>query len=225
MLRLSHLILIAVAIALPAGCENASEPPTTGGERESVVQAEADSDSTASDEAVASRPPTEDEPKSDRAEPEQAEPVARIVEWDEIIKTVTASNKPAVLDVWSLVCQPCLEEFPGLVRLHKDLGDQVACYSADVDFDGRKTRPPETYQPRVDAFLKEVGAAKAFPHFISATASDDVYSKLDIDSIPTVVVFHKDGSIAKKFVDAGETAGFTYDEDVIPFVRSLLADD
>lgn len=225
MLRLNHFILIAVVIAPQVGCENTSEPLTTGGEPESVAQAETASDSNESNETVASGTPPDDEPKPDREEPEQSEPVATIAEWDEIIKTVTASNKPAVLDVWSLVCQPCLEEFPGLVRLHKDFGDHVACFSADVDFDGRKTRPPETYQPRVDAFLQQVGAAKAFPHFISATASDDVYSKLDIDSIPTVVVFDKDGRIAKKFVDAGETAGFTYDEDVIPFVKSLLADD
>lgn len=213
MLRLTNSILMVAAIAL-LGCENQAEQPTVSGESASIAQPQPASDA---DEAAAHETSAEGE-----AKPSEDEPIVKIAEWDEIIKTVSASKKPAVLDVWSLVCQPCLEEFPGLVRLHNEHGDQVACFSADVDFDGRKTRPPEIYRPRVEAFLQKVDAVEAFPHFICSTSSDEVFTKLDIDSIPTVVVFNADGTIAKKFVDAGETAGFTYDDDVIPFVKTIL---
>lgn len=218
MTKRTHSVLAAVAVALMVGCEPQPEQPTASDEQVSTAQPLATS--TAERPAAADPSPTSE---AGAAKEGEDEAIVKIAEWDEIMKTVASSKKPAVLDVWSLVCQPCLEEFPGLVRLDKEMGDQVACFSADVDFDGRKTRPPESYRPRVEAFLQKVDAASAFPHFISATSSDDVYSELDIDSIPTVVVFNADGTIAKKFVDAGETAGFTYDDDVIPFVKSLLA--
>lgn len=217
MLRLTNPIVMSAAIALMLGCENQSPQPTTSGEPVSNTQPQAASATEESNKTAAPETPADGE-----AKPDEDEPIVKIAEWDEIVKTVSASKKPAVLDVWSLVCQPCLEEFPGLVRLDKEYGDRIACYSANVDFDGRKTRPPETYRPRAEAFLQKVEAADAFPHFICSTSSDDVFTKLDIDSIPTVVVFNADGTIAKKFVDAGETAGFTYDDDVIPFVKSIV---
>lgn len=216
MLKRINPVLMAAAIALLIGCENRSEQPATSNEPVST----APNDDSAAEEpsnTAASKPSDNTD-----AKPSGDEPSVEIAEWDLIMETVSSAKKPAVLDVWSLACPPCLEEFPGLVRLHNELGEQVACYSADVDFDGRKTRPPESYRPRVEAFLEQVDAADAFPHFICSTSSDEVFTKLDIDSIPTVVVLNADGTIAKKFVDAGETAGFTYDDDVIPFVKSLL---
>lgn len=217
MLKRTNSILAAALLALLIGCENQAWQPTTSGEPVSTAPPQVASDSEGTAETAASEGPGDDETGSS-----EDKPIAKIAEWDEIMKTVASSKKVAVLDVWSLVCQPCLEEFPGLVRLHKELGEDVACYSADVDFDGRKTRPPETYRPHVEAFLQKVDAAEAFPHFISATSSDEIYTKLEIASIPAVLVFNADGTIAKKFVDAGETAGFTYDDDVIPFVKSIV---
>ncbi|TWU42836.1 thiol-disulfide oxidoreductase [Novipirellula artificiosorum] len=139
--------------------------------------------------------------------------------WQEIEQQITLVNKLTVVDFWSLSCQPCLEEFPGLVRLNKELGDKVKCMSVDVDFDGRKSRPPESYEERIVNFLTSVGAT--FPTFISQTASDEIFAELELASIPAVFVYDAEGNLVKRFVDAGETAGFSYDEDVIPFVKSL----
>lgn len=141
---------------------------------------------------------------------------------EEVRQHIQTLGRPAVVDYWSLACQPCMDEFPGLVRLHKDQGDRVACIAVDVDFDGRKSKPPESYQEAVTAFLTEQQAP--FRSFICTTPSEDVYAGLEIDSIPTVFVFAADGSVAKKFVDAGDTAGFTYADDVVPFVEQMLAD-
>ena len=140
--------------------------------------------------------------------------------WEEIEKLARSTGRITVVDLWSLSCDPCLKEFPGLVRLHKDHGDKVQCIAVDLDFDGRKSRPPEHYEERVVAFLKSVGAA-GFPTYISSTPSDDVFSTADLISIPAVLIFDAKGEIAMKFVDAGDTVGFTYEKDIIPFVQKI----
>lgn len=139
--------------------------------------------------------------------------------WEEIEQAVTSSGRVTVVDLWSLSCEPCLKEFPGLVRLHKTFGDSVQCVSVDIDFDGRKTRPPEHYEERVQAFLKDVGAE--FTTYISRTPSDDVYAATQLDSIPAVLIYGKDGKIVQVFADSGDTIGFTYDKDVIPLVTKI----
>lgn len=139
--------------------------------------------------------------------------------WEEIQQQVKTSGKVTVVDLWSLSCEPCLKEFPGLVRLHQSFGDSVQCVAMDMDFDGRKTRPPEYYEDRVAAFVESVGAK--FATYISRTPSDEVYAATGLDSIPAVLIYDAKGELVKVFADAGETVGFTYDKDIIPFVTKL----
>jgi len=141
--------------------------------------------------------------------------------WAEIKTQVTKTGKLTVVDVWSLACEPCLKEFPGLVAIDRDMGDSVACFAVDSDFDGRKTKPAESYRPRVEAFLKSVGAK--FPNFLCTTPNDDLFSELEIESIPAVLIFDAKGKLVRKFVDAGDDAGFTYDDNIVPFIKELLA--
>ncbi|TWT81189.1 thiol-disulfide oxidoreductase [Planctomycetes bacterium CA13] len=155
----------------------------------------------------------------DTSSVQPASQTIQFAQWSEIEKQVVASKKLTVVDFWSLSCQPCLKEFSGLVRLHNALGDKVRCVAVDVDFDGRKSRPPEYYQERVAAFLTKVGAR--FPTYISKTSSDEIFAELDIDSIPAVFVFDANGKLVKRFVDSGDTVGFSYDKDVIPLVSQL----
>lgn len=151
------------------------------------------------------------------AAPEPVTPV--IATWDDVKKSATAGGQITVIDLWSLACPPCLEEFPGLVRLHEELGDQVRCVGFDLDYDGRTTRPPESYEPKVAEFLRSVDAR--FENYISRTPIDDVLADVGVVAIPSVLVFNAEGELVKHFADTGETAGFTYDDDVIPFVQDL----
>lgn len=144
----------------------------------------------------------------------------RYASWSEIESGIRSSGKVTVVDFWSLTCVPCIKEFPGLVALHQQHQDKIQCIGFDVDFDGRKSRPPETYYPQVTEFLQSVNAT--FPNYISNTANDEVYSEVGIVTLPAVLVFGADGSLIKKFTDTGETAGFTYDKDIAPLVGKLL---
>ena len=140
--------------------------------------------------------------------------------WDEIQARARSTGKVTIVDLWSLSCEPCLKEFPGLVALHQQLGSSVQCIAVDMDYDGRKSRPPQWYADRVGAFLASVGAV-GFPTYISETPSEDVFTLMQIVSLPAVLVYGADGTVVKKFVDAGENVGFNYESDIAPLVARL----
>jgi thiol-disulfide isomerase/thioredoxin len=152
---------------------------------------------------------------------EKKPPEVQYATWQEIESAAKSSGRITVLDLWSLACEPCLKEFPGLVKLHQSHGSAVQCMAVDLDFDGRKSRPPELYEKDVVAFLDSVGA-EGFPTYISRTISDDVYAATKLPSIPAVLVYDANGEIVRSFVDAGETAGFTYEKDVIPLIERMI---
>ncbi|MGI9472005.1 MAG: TlpA disulfide reductase family protein [Rubripirellula sp.] len=147
-------------------------------------------------------------------------PVVKYGTWDEIQGVVKSSGRITVVDLWSLSCEPCLKEFPGLVALHQSMGSSVQCIAVDLDFDGRASRPPEHYEERVAAFLTSVKAS-GFPTYISKTPSDDVFASTKLPSIPAVLIYDEKGEVVKVFVDAGDSVGFSYEKDVVPFVQSI----
>lgn len=139
---------------------------------------------------------------------------------EEIQTAVAKSGQVCVVDYWSLACEPCLKEFPGLVRLNDELSGKVACFSVNVDYDGRKSKPAETYRPRVETFLQSTGAT--FQNFLCVTPNEDVYAELKIVSIPAVLVYDATGKLVRTFTDAGDDVGFTYANDIAPLVQSLV---
>ncbi|QDV47118.1 thiol-disulfide oxidoreductase [Stieleria neptunia] len=139
--------------------------------------------------------------------------------WSAIESHAKSTGKITVVDLWSTVCEPCVKEFPGLVRLSKSMSDDVVCIGVAVDYDGRKSRPPEYYSDKVTAFLGAMGAD--FENYLCNTPSDDVFATVGIPSIPAVLIFDADGKQVKQFVDAGDTVGFSYEADVVPFVEKL----
>jgi thiol-disulfide isomerase/thioredoxin len=142
-----------------------------------------------------------------------------IESWDSVQKRVSTKGI-TVVDLWSLSCAPCLAEFPGLVRLQREGLPQVQCLAVSVDFDGRKTRPPESYRDQVQSFIASVDAGK-ITTVLCSTAMDEVLEASDVVSIPSVLIY-QDGQLIKKFTDSGETIGFTYEKDIDPFVRKLV---
>ncbi len=140
--------------------------------------------------------------------------------WEDILATAKGAGKPVVLDIWSLNCEPCMREFPGLVRLHEEYGEDLFCISANIEFDGRLTHPAGSYYSEVMRFLRAQKAKTK--NFLCTTPNEDVYSAVEIDSIPAVLIFDAQGNEVRRFVDAGETLGFTYDENVIPAVREIM---
>ena len=146
-------------------------------------------------------------------------PGLEIVDYAGILARV-ASNpaQVVVMDAWSTSCEPCIKEFPNLVALHRKYPGQVACISLSFDYEG--LGKPEEQREKVLAFLRSQGAT--FENLMSNVASDDLYAKFKLPSIPAVFVYDQQGRLAQRF-DSGSASGkgFSY-RDVEAKVAELL---
>jgi thiol-disulfide isomerase/thioredoxin len=132
------------------------------------------------------------------------------------------AGKLVVVDVWSTGCPPCMKEYPNLVALSTRWPDQVACVSYNVDYIGQKSKPVESYLPKVGGFLEKQKSTSVI-NLISSEADSDVFEKLEIASIPVVILYDKQGNLLKKFTEAnsGED-GLSYESDIIPLIEAAL---
>jgi thiol-disulfide isomerase/thioredoxin len=128
-------------------------------------------------------------------------------------------GKVVVVDAWSTSCEPCLREFPNLVKMSQEIPqDRLACISLSLDFEG--LGKPEDQQAKVLRFLERLGAK--FDNVLSADDADAVFKRLDFPAPPAVFVYDRDGKLSEKF-DANRPGGhFTY-ADVRKHVDELLA--
>lgn len=146
--------------------------------------------------------------------------------WKDV-KALVAKHKGkiVVVDVWSTSCAPCMQEFPGLVKLQQDNPERVVCVSFNVDYVGIKSKPADFYRPRVEAFLKKQQAE--FVNFLCTDESDKFFAEQELSSIPAVYVFGTDGGLAKRFDESllqeGREEAFTYAADIVPYVKQQLA--
>jgi thiol-disulfide isomerase/thioredoxin len=160
------------------------------------------------------------------ADPADASAITvQFANWEQTLKIVAGhKGKVVVLDAWSTSCQPCKEEFPNLVKLHKKHGKSgLACLSLACDYSGVKDKPPEYYKERILKFLTKQGAT--FQNLIATVPSDELYDQMQLTSIPAVYVFGRDGKLAKRFDNEkaeNEEDNFTY-KDVTKLVEELLA--
>ncbi|MEZ6088095.1 MAG: thioredoxin domain-containing protein [Pirellulaceae bacterium] len=138
------LILLWIVIA---GCEPSAEP---GGE----VSPERNAFPQSEDSATT--PPSETVPSAASEDtPLDAVPVElTLANWEQIEAEIQASDKPVVVDIWSTSCLPCMKEFPGLVKIHNELGDKVRCISVNIDYIGLKSSLRKAYATRCMNFCK-----------------------------------------------------------------------
>lgn len=145
--------------------------------------------------------------------------------WKDI-ESLVAKNRGriVVVDVWSTSCAPCMEEFPGLVKLHQEHGKDVVCISFNVDYVGIPNKPADFYRPRVEKFLNKQQAS--FTNLLCTQESDAFFAARELSSIPAVYVYGRDGKLAKRFdeslLEDGRELAFTYEADILPFVKKLL---
>jgi thiol-disulfide isomerase/thioredoxin len=145
--------------------------------------------------------------------------------WKDVVTLIAKHpGKIVVVDIWSTSCLPCMQEFPELIKLHKNYPKDVVCVSFNIDYVGIKSKPPEYYRSKVEKFLKKREAS--FPNFLCSVDSIEIFDQLDLNSIPAVLVFGKDGELGKRFDDTllkpGKQEAFSYQHDINPFIAALL---
>jgi thiol-disulfide isomerase/thioredoxin len=133
-------------------------------------------------------------------------------------------GRVVVVDVWSTSCVPCMKEFPHLVELARRWPDDIVCMSMNVDYIGLPNQPVAAAKPKVIEFLK---SQKADPpnlvNLIGSEPDTDMLAKLDVESMPAILVFDRAGGrVAKLTIDNAGEDGLTYAGDVLPLVESLV---
>jgi thiol-disulfide isomerase/thioredoxin len=123
-------------------------------------------------------------------------PMVRPIDQAGYVKLLAASKgRPLVVNMWATWCDPCREEFPDLVRLHRELagrGVQVAAISLDM---------ASALDTGVVPFLKSAGAS--FPCFIKTAGGDDEFINA-VDpkwsgALPATFVYDGEGRMVKSF--------------------------
>jgi thiol-disulfide isomerase/thioredoxin len=151
-------------------------------------------------------------------------PKVEILSWDQAQqRREQLHGKVVVLDVWSTYCDPCIREFPNLVKLQARFANQVACISFNTDYAGAKDELPEAFRKRVQDFLTSQKADLL--NVLSSDPNDDFYTKIRLGGPPAVFVYDRLGKLVKRFDNSQvpKTPEFNYKNDVVPLVERLLA--
>lgn len=166
---------------------------------------------------------TEADRKMDTPEVAQLKAVELVeANWTELQALIAEQKgKVVVVDLWSTACEPCMKEFPRLVELQAEYPNDIQAISFDLDFAGIKNKPVSYYRERV---LKFLGAQKEnkILHRMCTKAADELFEEIQLNSIPAIYVFSRDGMLAKRFEGEGQTDGASYDSNVTPFVKQLI---
>ncbi len=210
-------VMMLLWVVVWAGC---------GGSPSSSGSAGTDAASVGTDVPVDPGPPPEgqSEPVVSETPPPPPPPAVtlRILDWAGVQEIIASHRgKVVVVDLWSTGCIPCRREFPHLVKLHRELGDRVACISVSTDYDGIPSKPPETYREPVLEFLTQQGAT--FDNVLCSQAAEELFNQLKIGSIPSVFVYNQAGELVQKFTEPVDGQEFTYEGQIRPYVESLLA--
>ena len=217
-MRFSAIVTACVStlFGLSSGCQ---PPPSTITSSTTIISSTAVVAQTAgAAPSVASEEVGQRKRKAEKGEVQLK--VADLAGLEETIKS--QSGKVVVVDIWSLQCAPCMREFPHLVELSKRYPERVACVSLNVDYIGLKSKPPESYLPKVQEFLSKQNAL--LTNLLSASADEKVLAKFKLESIPAILIYGPDGKLLHTLTDTntGED-GLTYVGDVIPKIDALLA--
>jgi thiol-disulfide isomerase/thioredoxin len=224
-MRAFSVVVTLCTLVAAFGCSESTTPPapTGGGAEVPVPGTDVDLGTPAPPPAGQSEPPVEDLPPPPEPAPAaaKADVSVEIRDWQAVEQLIAShKGKVVVVDLWSTGCPPCRAEFPGLVKLHRERGDQVACISVSTDYyQGRK--PVESFLPDVKQFLSEQGAT--FTNILCSQDSDALFNQLKLGSIPAVYVYDREGKLAKRFAEPEGDEEHTYARDIRPFVEGLLA--
>lgn len=158
-------------------------------------------------------PATAPSSRSESVAPAAAEIEIKTVKFDQWVEAVQShQGKVVVVDIWADYCVPCKKEFPHLVELHQKYAQQgLLCMSVSVDEPDKKDA--------CLAFLKKRGAT--FPNYLLDEKPDLWQNKWDINAPPAVLVFGRDGKLARKFDNTDPDKQYTY-TDVEKFLQDLL---
>lgn len=203
------LRLMLAASLLVLGCKPAPEPAPPPAEIEAVTPAPSGQTESESDVGMKSAVPVEGI-------------TLDVLNWEETQALVAKNQgKVVVMDLWATYCPPCIKEFPHLVRLDREHGDQIACISVSADYEGLDDQPVDSYRDKVMKFLTRQEAT--FQNVLLSVSADKLFGeKIRQQSLPVVLVYDRQGNLRGQFPDPDNPEDFTYQSHILPLVDKLL---
>ena len=102
-----------------------------------------------------------------------------------------ARGRVVLVNVWATWCDPCREEFPALVRLHRELpAEDFRLVLVSADFASQR--------PQVERFL--AGQGVDFPTYFKGQGDDDFIARMSpawSGALPATWLYRRDGSVAE----------------------------
>jgi thiol-disulfide isomerase/thioredoxin len=213
------LNLLSLLVITFCGC--AEEPPKATPKADAKVTPPMEAPAGLS-EPVLDSPPAETLTAEPTAEASKSDLKIEILDWEQTQAIVTANpGKVIVMDLWATYCPPCLKELPGLVAL-QEKHPEVICVSVCLDFDGDPKIPPSQIEPEIREVLLGKKAQRV-RNVLLSTSSEDLFKKIEHQSMPVIYVFDQAGQRVATFPDLKNPEESTYAKDVTPVVEKLLA--
>jgi thiol-disulfide isomerase/thioredoxin len=141
------------------------------------------------------------------------------VKFDEFRNKIVVNKdaKYTIVDVWATWCGPCKENFPHVVELHrKYAGKGLAVVSLSFDDPADAKHIAEA-----ERFLTEKKAA--FRNVLLDEEEGVGFERLNINTIPAVFIFDRDGKEVKRFTWDDPDHQFKY-TDVEQAIETLLGE-
>ena len=141
-------------------------------------------------------------------------PVLPLNDSSLVSKLRESEGRLLLVNVWATWCEPCIEEFPDLLKVRKNYADNgVDVVFISVDDQKRMRRD-------VQPFLRKMKVT--FPTYIKQTKDDEVFMNILSPewrgALPATFIFDRDGKLVQSYVDAT-----TYAE-VSSALQSLLTE-
>ncbi|MCG8373064.1 MAG: TlpA family protein disulfide reductase [Balneolales bacterium] len=133
--------------------------------------------------------------------PKEQEPEQILVDATatEIVETIASfeGNKPVMVNVWATWCIPCVEEFPYIMKLKEEYGEEFELVFVSGDFDEARTEATE--------FLKEQNV-NFTTYFKRGNDNEFITTFSDTWSgaLPFTVIYDKNGNISSEWEGKAE---------------------
>ncbi|PWU16729.1 MAG: TlpA family protein disulfide reductase [Bdellovibrio sp.] len=124
-------------------------------------------------------------------------------------KTGDMKHKVLLINFWASFCAPCLEEFPSMLKLLKEMDGQMELLAISQD----------TSVEEIRAFLKSFPEANDPKVHIVLDKDRKLAQQFGVDRLPESFLAGSGGKLAKKIIGSIHW----YTPDSIKYVRSLSA--
>ncbi len=135
-------------------------------------------------------------------------------EWQE--KLAGYKGNVVVVDLWATWCAPCVQRFPHMVELSRKYNGRQGIRFVSISLDDRSD--PAALELAHKFLIKENAA---FDNYRMDEIVPDAFDKLDIQGIPAVFLYDREGKLRYRLTGDDPNHQFT-DDDVDRAVQDLL---